>query len=118
MQAMLGGKLAISGYSDMVAQHYFAYVVLEEAAEVMREHPIAGKFVFDSLLRTKALEKDLEHLLGAGWRDRIEPNGATKEYVARIREVCFDWPGGYIAHSYTRYLGDLSGGQVIRASLG
>lgn len=117
MQAMLGGKLDISGYTDMVAQHYFAYVVLEEAAEAMRGDAVGGKFVFDSLLRTKALEEDLEHLIGEDWRDRIAPNEATKEYVARMREVCFDWPGGYVAHSYTRYLGDLSGGQVIRASL-
>jgi len=117
MQAMLGGKLDISGYRDMVAQHYFAYVVLEEAAETMREDPIGGRFVFDSLLRKAALEKDLEHLLGEDWRARITPNAATTEYCARMRQVCFDWPGGYVAHSYTRYLGDLSGGQMIRASL-
>ncbi|GAA1828589.1 biliverdin-producing heme oxygenase [Actinomadura chokoriensis] len=30
-----------------------------------------------------------------------------------MREVCFDWP----AHHYTRYLGDLSGGQVIGARI-
>lgn len=117
MLAMLGGKLDISCHIDMLAQHYFVYVVLEEAAEVMRDDPVGGKFVFDSLMRTKAVEEDLEYLLGAAWRDLIEPLEATKEYVTRIREVCFDWPGGYVAHSYTRYLGDLSGGQAIRASL-
>lgn len=117
MQAMLGGKLNIAGYTDMVAQHYFAYVVLEEASEKMRHDPVGGRFVFDGLLRVPALEADLEHLLGADWRDKIEPNEATKEYCDRLREVCFDWPGGFVAHSYTRYLGDLSGGQVIRAAV-
>ncbi|WP_395110079.1 biliverdin-producing heme oxygenase, partial [Actinomadura sp. SCN-SB] len=36
-----------------------------------------------------------------------------RRYCARLREVCFDWPGGFVAHHYTRYLGDLSGGQYI-----
>ncbi|MER5435355.1 biliverdin-producing heme oxygenase [Streptomyces sp. NPDC002588] len=117
MRAMLAGKLDISAHASLLAQYYFVYVALEEAAEAMRDDPVGGKFVFDSLMRTEALEEDLEYLLGAAWRDQIEPLEATKEYVARLREVCFDWPGGYIAHSYTRYLGDLSGGQVIRASL-
>jgi heme oxygenase len=31
--------------------------------------------------------------------------------------VCFTWPGGYIAHHYTRYLGDLSGGQFIAGAV-
>ena len=33
--------------------------------------------------------------------------------MARLREVCFAWNGGFLAHHYTRYLGDLSGGQYI-----
>ncbi|GAA3109687.1 hypothetical protein GCM10017687_22620 [Streptomyces echinatus] len=31
-----------------------------------------------------------------------------------MRECAERWPGGYVAHHYTRYLGDLSGGQIIR----
>jgi len=30
-----------------------------------------------------------------------------------MREVCTTWPGGFVAHHYTRYLGDLSGGQHV-----
>jgi heme oxygenase len=39
---------------------------------------------------------------------------ATRAYADRIRECAERWPGGYVAHHYTRYLGDLSGGQIIR----
>lgn len=31
-----------------------------------------------------------------------------------MRECAERWPAGYVAHHYTRYLGDLSGGQIIR----
>ena len=117
MQALMDGRLPLAAYADMVAQHYFAYRVLEEAAEAMRHDPVAGRFVFDELTRLPALERDLEHLVGADWRNRIRANAATERYCERLREVCFDWPGGFVAHSYTRYLGDLSGGQAIGVSV-
>ena len=31
----------------------------------------------------------------------------------RLNTVAARWPGGFVAHHYTRYLGDLSGGQYI-----
>lgn len=117
MQALLDGKLTRDDYADMVAQHYFAYQVIEAAAEKMKDDPIAAPFVTDALTRIPALEQDLEYLIGPDWREKIEPNEGTKEYVARLNEVCYDWPGGFVAHHYTRYLGDLSGGQVIRAAV-
>ena len=116
MQALLEGKLTRDEYADMVSQHYFAYLVIEDAAEKLKDDPIAGRFVSDGLTRVPALERDLEFLLGPDWRDRIEPNEGTQEYVARLQEVIYDWPGGFVAHHYTRYLGDLSGGQVIRVA--
>src|SRR5882757_1544328 len=88
MQALLGGKLNVSAHTDMLAQLYFVYAALEAATDALRNDPVGGKFVFNSLLRTKALEDDLAYLLGASWRDQIEPHESTKEYVARIRESC------------------------------
>lgn len=116
MQALLGGELTRDEYADMVAQHYYAYQVLEDAAQRLKGDPVAGPFIHDSLTRIPALEADLEHLLGPDWRDRIQPNEGTEQYLARLREVCYTWPGGFVAHHYTRYLGDLSGGQVIKAA--
>jgi heme oxygenase len=31
-----------------------------------------------------------------------------------VADCARTWPGGYVAHHYTRYLGDLSGGQIVR----
>lgn len=117
MQALLGGQLTIDGYTDMVAQHYFAYLVIEDAAEKLRDNPVAAPFIFDELARKEALETDLAHLLGPDWADKIAPNQATQEYCARMQDKIFAWPGGFVAHAYTRYLGDLSGGQVIKAAV-
>ncbi|WP_193307728.1 biliverdin-producing heme oxygenase, partial [Mycobacterium tuberculosis] len=47
------------------------------------------------------------------WRDRIAPLPTTQRYVDRIRQVGATWAGGFVAHHYTRYLGDLSGGIFI-----
>lgn len=115
VQALLAGKVSRAGYAEMVAQHYFAYVALEAAGRDLAADPVAGPFVLPELERLPALEHDLEILHGPGWKDAISPSRPTLTYVARINQIA-DWPGGFIAHHYTRYLGDLSGGQVIRKS--
>ncbi|MBP2478132.1 heme oxygenase [Crossiella equi] len=114
LDAMFQGKLSRAGYAEMVAQQFFAYEVLEEAAALMRTDPVAHRFVLPELTRVPALQDDLVYLLGLDWRERVTPSPATLRYLARMRQVCFDWPGGFIAHHYTRYLGDLSGGQIIQ----
>jgi heme oxygenase len=113
LRALVSGGIDREGYAAMVAQHYFAYLVLEEAGRAMRDDPVAGVFVDESLVRLPALERDLHALLGADWAARIAPNEATRRYRDRIQEVCFTWSFAFVAHHYTRYLGDLSGGQFL-----
>ncbi|MFE3454542.1 heme oxygenase (biliverdin-producing) [Nonomuraea sp. NPDC059194] len=116
LKELMAGRLSAEEYGEMVAQHYFAYLALDGAARRLADHPVAGRFVFPSLYREAALERDLATVYGPAWRERIEPSKATRTLVARIEQVA-DWPGGYIAHHYTRYMGDLSGGQFIRMEL-
>lgn len=113
LAALVDGSLDRDGYAAMVAQHYFIYEVLEQASEVMRADPVVGPLATDRLTRLPALERDLRFLLGPAWRSEISASPATARYVGRLREVCFAWNGGFLAHHYTRYLGDLSGGQYI-----
>ncbi|HVV11650.1 biliverdin-producing heme oxygenase [Amycolatopsis sp.] len=117
MQALLDGELPLDGYARLAVQYFLIYQAIEAASDTLRDDPAAGPFVFDELRRVPALRADLEFLLGPGWENRLEPVPATEDYVRRIRKVAFDWPGGYVAHHYTRYLGDLAGGQVVRALL-
>ncbi|MGA5066083.1 heme oxygenase (biliverdin-producing) [Streptomyces exfoliatus] len=114
MGDLLGGRLAVDAYARYTEQLWFVYRALEEGAEVLREDPVAGPFIQPKLFRTAALEQDLAHLRGPGWRAGLSPLPATAAYAERVAECARDWPAGYVAHHYTRYLGDLSGGQIIR----
>jgi heme oxygenase len=113
MSDLMKGEGTREDYIALVAQHWFIYAALEQAAERMRLDPVASVFISDKLTRLPALAADLEFLVGSGWRDRISPLPTTERYVDRIDQVGRTWPGGFIAHHYTRYLGDLSGGQFI-----
>ncbi|MCT9003005.1 biliverdin-producing heme oxygenase [Microbacterium memoriense] len=113
MDDLIRGKGTREDYVALVAQHWFIYEALEGATDRMKESPIAAPFLSDKLTRLPALEADLAFLIGPNWRERIEPLPTTVRYVDRINEVGATWPGGFVAHHYTRYLGDLSGGQFI-----
>jgi heme oxygenase len=117
LRALFEGTLDRDGYVAMVAQHHAIYGVLEDAASAMDDDPVAGPFVVRELHRGDALRRDLDALAGPDWRDAFAPSPATEAYCDRLREVCWGWPGGFVAHHYTRYLGDLSGGQVIRGAV-
>ncbi|MBV6701186.1 heme oxygenase (biliverdin-producing) [Kitasatospora aureofaciens] len=114
MSHLLDGRLGIEAYADLTGQLWYVYRALEARAEQLAEHPLAGPFIDRALLRTAAIEADLAHLRGPDWRDGLAPLPATAAYVARVEALAAEWPGGYLAHHYTRYLGDLSGGQIIR----
>jgi heme oxygenase len=114
MHDLMTGKGTREDYVALVAQHYFVYEALESAAATFAGDAGAAAFISPQLTRLPALETDLEFLLGADWKQQITPLPTTDRYVARIREIEAEgWSGGFVAHHYTRYLGDLSGGQAI-----
>ncbi|KAL3912910.1 MAG: hypothetical protein SGARI_000918 [Bacillariaceae sp.] len=71
------------------------------------------------LRRLEALQKDMSYFYGGeqgDWKHQVPaPTPATKKYVARIRQLINNSDESYllIAHQYTRYLGDLFGGQMM-----
>jgi len=114
MSDLMRGQGTRDDYVALVAQHWFIYASLEAAAERMAGDPVAAPFITAKLTRLPALEADLAYLAGDDWRERISPVATTERYVARIDEIAESgWAGGFVAHHYTRYLGDLSGGQFI-----
>ena len=56
----------------------------------------------------------MSYYYGANWREQVKPSKAAQDYVDQIRKISDSAPELLIAHSYTRYLGDLSGGQILK----
>lgn len=65
------------------------------------------------LRRTKSLEADMEYFYGSNWKNTATPSVATKKYCDHIKKVGQETPFLLVAHQYTRYLGDLFGGQMM-----
>ncbi len=110
---LMHGRLDRAAYADLAAQQYGIYVALEAAGAELVGVPRGSNLVFADLTRTPSIEADLAYLYGEDWRERIDVLPAAHAYAERIAHVGGDLPR-YAAHAYTRYLGDLSGGQAIK----
>jgi heme oxygenase (biliverdin-producing, ferredoxin) len=114
VKCFLKGVVEKTSYRKLVSNLYFVYSAMEEEMERHSTHPILSKIYFPQLNRKKSLEQDLYFYYGSNWREQVAPSAAAKNYVQHIREVSATQPELLIAHSYTRYLGDLSGGQILK----
>jgi heme oxygenase len=114
VRCFLKGVVEKNSYRKLVANLYFVYAAMEEEMEKQRQHPIVSKIYFSQLNRKPSLEKDLHYYYGANWQEQVAPSIAAQKYIARIKEVSATAPELLVAHSYTRYLGDLSGGQILK----
>ena len=117
VEDLMHGRLDVAAYIDLLAQHHTIYRALEGTQEFVRADPAGRTMVFDELTRLPAIEADLHALHGDDWSAHVDVLPATQRYADRLRAVAGSWVGGYVAHAYTRYLGDLSGGLAIRAIL-
>lgn len=94
---------------------YYTYSAMEEEIEKNKDHPHFAPLYFpNELHRHEALAQDLEYFYGEDWRSQISCSPATQLYVERIHEIGHEDPVLLVAHAYTRYMGDLSGGQVLK----
>lgn len=114
IKCFLKGVVEKNSYRKLAANLYFVYGAMEEELERLKDHPIVSKIYFPELNRQPNLAKDLQFYYGANWKNEISitPNGQV--YVDRIHEIANTHPELFAAHSYTRYLGDLSGGQILK----
>lgn len=114
VKCFLKGVVEKKSYRKLVTSLYFVYSAMEEEMERLKDHPVVSKIYFPELNRKQSLEQDLHFYYGANWREEAKNTKAGKAYVARIKEIAKSQPELLVAHCYTRYLGDLSGGQILK----
>ncbi|KAM4584186.1 heme oxygenase [Odontesthes bonariensis] len=108
------GRVTLPQYKLLLCSLYEIYLALEEEMDRNSDHPGVAPIYFPAeLARLEAIEKDLEHFYGPGWREKVVVPAATERYCHRLRQIGKENPEFLVAHAYTRYLGDLSGGQVL-----
>ncbi|KAI9247881.1 heme oxygenase-domain-containing protein [Sporodiniella umbellata] len=118
----LKGEINVDEYGRYINSLYFIYNSMEELLEKHKEHPTVNLIHFPTELnRKQALINDLGFFYGKDLVDTLtDPRTITpavKKYVAAMEEACQKNPALLIAHSYSRYLGDLSGGQILSKRL-
>jgi len=114
VKCFLKGVVEKTSYRKLVSDLYFVYSAMEEEMETHRQHPIVSQIYFPELHRKDSLEKDLQYYFGPDWREEISISPAAQAYVDRIHQIGAEQPELLVSHSYTRYLGDLSGGQILK----
>ncbi|XP_041838994.1 heme oxygenase-like [Melanotaenia boesemani] len=108
------GMVSLPQYKLLLCSLHEIYLSLEEELDRNATHPgVAPIFFPAELARLESIEKDLEFFYGHDWREKIVVPAATKRYAHRLRQIGRENPELLVAHAYTRYLGDLSGGQVL-----
>ncbi|EDO37616.1 predicted protein, partial [Nematostella vectensis] len=109
------GRIESYWYRVLLADLYYVYSVLEEESRKHKDHPCFGPIHFpEKLERTESIKEDLAFYYGEDWEEQIKLSDATKEYVDRLKAISAEDPRLLIPHHYTRYLGDLSGGAILK----
>ncbi len=116
IRGFLRGVIDPSNYRQLLTDYHHVYAAMEDVMTAS-DHPIVQQVYFSELLRLPALEQDLAFFAGSSWSLGIRASGAARAYADRVREIAQHEPALLVAHAYTRYLGDLSGGQILKKIL-
>lgn len=109
---LLEGRINEAGYAAYLLRLRTVYAALEDVGRTHAADPVVAAVLDPALERVAALDADLAH-----WAPDVDPGRAVASPAAaayRDRVLASStWLPAYVAHHYTRYLGDLSGGQAI-----
>lgn len=105
------------GYALFLRNLAPAYAALEAALEGDADDAVQGLFDWPPLFRQKAIAADLTAISGPAWQDLLPVLNEANAYADRIEHIRLDAPHRLLGHAYVRYIGDLSGGQIVKALL-
>lgn len=113
LRSFLRGVVEKPTYCRYLRDLLYVYEQLESSLAANHAHPMVQPLLLPVLWRQAALLADLRFLapeleLGA------RPSPAALAYGVRLRWLDSQHPELLVAHAYARYLGDLSGGQILR----
>jgi heme oxygenase len=107
-------------YAQLVGDLLHVYTHLEVALDLYAPTYFETVHFPKQLGRTQALKEDVDFWLGSSsttidnHTTTMPPiSQATQDYLDRIQHCCQTNPLLLLAHAYTRYLGDLSGGKIL-----
>ena len=111
----LRGVLNPEEYRKLITDFYYVYDTMEQRIQETKD-PLARVLQQWNvkLFRTAFLQRDLRYYYGPMWREKLQPSEACNTYCYRLNEIAEKDPYLLIAHHYTRYIGDLSGGQILK----
>lgn len=109
---LMRGELSLDDYAVYLSNLAFVYQALETQTHQGEAFPTSESFWNPALDRTVKIGSDLVQLGIPDW-ESTNPTPATAEYVAYLNSLGGRSDVRLLAHHYTRYLGDLSGGQAI-----
>ena len=114
MQRFLGSRLDLRGYCLLMRNLEPIYLELEQGLHQHAGEKALAPVYMPEVFRTPSLRQDLQALHGSTWPQDFEVLPSTVAYAARLRTISASAPALLSAHAYVRYLGDLSGGQMLR----
>ena len=110
VRLFMKGQLDRATYQRYLRALQTIYGALEAALAANADHPAVRALNFTELPRSTAIETDLQFFETPA--DTQAPPVAD-EYATHLKQLGNDSPVLLVAHSYVRYLGDLSGGQAL-----
>ncbi len=114
VRAFLKGLLHRASYLQYLRDLLLVYETLEQQLSVHARLCTLEPLFLPKLFRAESLRADLGFLQGKDWEQTLFPSASAKMFAQHLRGIARTEPYLLAAHAYTRYLGDLAGGQILK----